>query len=249
MAPRLLSVLCVALIWAALSVFLRGIVPTPQATVLRAVEIVWEGMFVPNMVATLNRVIVGFGAALVLSIPIGIVMGTTSFGERFFDLLVVVGLTVPGLMWALIAIMLFGLSPASPVFAVAITVLPMLVVNIWQGVKTLDRDLIDMSTAYRVSPWAKLRHVILPHIAPHMLAATRYGVGLAWKVIVVVEMFGTSNGIGFQLQSAYQGYDMTGVLAWTLAFVLVMLLLEYGILAGLERRINRWRPRAMVWRR
>jgi NitT/TauT family transport system permease protein len=225
----------------------------PRAAAIAAVVVLWAivagGAFLFNMEQTLTRVALGFGAAFVVSVAIGVIMGTSRLGEKLLDFFVVVGVTVPGLIWAFVAIMLFGLSPLGPVFAVAIATAPMLAISIWQGVKSIDRDLIDMATAFRADPRSRLREVILPHLGTHLLAAARYGLGLAWKVVVVVEMFGASNGVGFQLQTAYEGFDMAGVLAWTISFVAVMMLIEYGILSVLEHRVTRWRPRAQVWRR
>ncbi len=88
---------------------------------------------------SLRRVFVGAVLAMFLSVGVGIYMGTVVMGERFFQPLVVLGLTIPGLMWALIAVMLFGINEWSPYFAVTVTIFPMLVINIWAGVKSLDK--------------------------------------------------------------------------------------------------------------
>jgi NitT/TauT family transport system permease protein len=247
--PRALAIAAVVLIWWAASLAFPKIIPSPDATALRTVQIVVGGTFLFNMGQTLGRVLLGFAGAFAAALVVGVVMGTSRLGEKLLDFFVIIGVTIPGLIWAFIAIMLFGLSPAGPVFAVAVGTAPMLAINIWQGVKSVDRDLIDMATVFRADARSKLREVVLPHLGPHLLAATRYGLGLAWKIVVVVEMFGASNGVGFQLQSAYEGYDMTSVLAWTLSFVAVMMIIEYGILSVVERRVTRWRPRAQVWRR
>ena len=177
------------------------------------------------------------------------VMGTVAMGERFFQPLVVLGLTIPGLMWALIAVMLFGINEFSPYFAVTVTIFPMLVINIWAGVKSLDKELIDMSHVFRFTKWMKISQVILPQLVPNIFAATRYGLGLAWKVVVVVEMFGTSNGVGYQVMKSYQVFNMEGVIAWTITFVIAMIVIEYGLINFAERRLTAWRPRVEVWRR
>jgi NitT/TauT family transport system permease protein len=150
------------------------------------------------MYQSLRRVFVGSVIAMFLSVGVGIYMGTVVMGERFFQPLVVLGLTIPGLMWALIAVMLFGINEFSPYFAVTVTIFPMLVINIWAGVKSVDKELIDMSHVFHFTRWMKITQVILPQLVPNIFAATRYGLGLAWKVVVVVEMFGTSNGVGYQ---------------------------------------------------
>ena len=197
---------------------------------------------------SLRRVLVGFSLAMFLSLLVGIVMGTSTAGERYFGPMVVIGLTVPGLIWALISVMIFGLSELTAYFAVTVTIFPMLVITIWGAVKSMDRDLIDMSTVLRLKPWTKVQAVILPQLVPSIFSATRYGLGLAWKIVVVVELFGASSGIGYQINRAYQLFSLELVLAWTALFVVVMLGIEHLIVNPLERRLTAWRPEVNVWR-
>jgi NitT/TauT family transport system permease protein len=201
------------------------------------------------MGATLRRVGVGFAIAMLIAIPLGIVMGTIKSLENFFEPPVILGLTMPGLVWAVMAIMFFGLNENSAYAAVAITIMPMLAISLWQGTKSIDKDLIDMSTAFHAGPWSKVIDVILPQLLSHILAAIRYGLGLAWKVVVVVEMFGFSNGVGYQVVRGFNVFSMKQVMAWAITFLIVMIFIEFGIIGWLESRVTRWRPKIEAWRR
>jgi NitT/TauT family transport system permease protein len=247
--PPLAAVSTVLLLWWALYLLFPRLLPSPLSTLDEAVRLLSDGTFFFHMLQSLRRVFVGAIVAMFFSVGIGIYMGTVLAGERFFQPLVVVGLTIPGLMWALIAVMLFGINEMAPYFAVAVTIFPMLVINIWAGVKALDKELMDMSHVFHFTPWMKISQVIIPQLIPNIFAATRYGLGLAWKVVVVVEMFGTSNGVGYQVMKAYQVFNMEGVIAWTLTFVVAMIVIEYGIINFAERRLTAWRPKLEVWRR
>ncbi len=247
--PPLFAVLSVVAVWWALYAIYPRLLPSPLSTVQEAIRLLSEGTFFFHMYQSLRRVFVGSVIAMLFSIGVGIYMGTVIMGERFFQPLVVLGLTIPGLMWALIAVMLFGINEFSPYFAVTVTIFPMLVINIWAGVKSLDKELMDMSHVFHFTKWMKISQVILPQLVPNIFAATRYGLGLAWKVVVVVEMFGTSNGVGYQVMKSYQVFNMEGVIAWTLTFVLAMIVIEYGIINFAERRLTAWRPKIDVWRR
>lgn len=249
LVPPILAVLSVIGVWWALYLVYPRLLPSPWDTYQEGVRLVSDGSFFFHMLQSLRRVFVGFVIAMLFSVAVGIYMGTVLVAERFFQPLVVLGLTIPGLMWSLIAVMLFGLNEFSPYFAVAVTIFPMLVINIWAGVKSLDKELIDMSHVFQFNPRLKIAQVILPQLVPNIFAATRYGLGLAWKVVVVVEMFGTSNGVGYQVMKSYQIFDMRGVLAWTLTFVLAMIIIEYGLINLLEQRLTAWRPKVDVWRR
>ena len=247
--PPLLAVLSVVALWWLLYWIYPRLLPSPASTVREAVRLVSDGTFFFHMYQSLRRVFVGSIVAMFFSIGVGIYMGTVVMGERFFQPLVVLGLTIPGLMWALIAVMLFGINEWSPYFAVTVTIFPMLVINIWAGVKALDKELIDMSRVFHFTPWMKISQVIIPQLVPNIFAAMRYGLGLAWKVVVVVEMFGTSNGVGYQVMKSYQVFNMEGVIAWTLTFVVAMIVIEYGAINFAERRLTAWRPKIDVWRR
>jgi NitT/TauT family transport system permease protein len=242
----LASVIC---IWWLLYLVYPRLLPNPLSTFREALRLISDGTFFFHTLQSLRRVFVGAAVAMVFSVAVGIYMGTVVAGERFFQPLVVLGLTIPGLMWALISVMLFGINEMASYFAVAVTIFPMLVINIWAGVKALDKELMDMSHVFHFTPWMKISAVIMPQLVPNIFAATRYGLGLAWKVVVVVEMFGTSNGVGYQVMKAYQVFNMEGVIAWTLTFVVAMIVIEYGVINFVEQRLTAWRPKLEVWRR
>jgi NitT/TauT family transport system permease protein len=247
---RASSILAMILVWWTLTfVFPPTLIPHPVDTLAEVAAIVSSGQFFSEMGATLRRVGVGFGLAMLVSIPLGILMGTVKSLESFFEPPVILGLTMPGLVWAVLAIMFFGLNETSAYAAVAISILPMLAISLWQGTKSIDKDLIDMSTAFHASPWSKVVDVILPQLISHILAAVRYGLGFAWKVVVVVEMFGFSNGVGYQVVRGFNVFSMKAVLAWAITFLIVMIVIEFGIIGWLESRVTRWRPQMQAWRR
>jgi NitT/TauT family transport system permease protein len=247
--PPFLALASVIGVWWLLYLLYPRLLPSPMSTVNEAVRLVTDGSFFFHMYQSLRRVFVGASVAMIFSVAVGIYMGTVRLGEHFFQPLVVLGLTIPGLMWALIAVMLFGINEFASYFAVAVTTFPMLVINIWAGVKSLDKELMDMSHVFHFTKSMKITQVILPQLVSNIFAATRYGLGLAWKVVVVVEMFGTSNGVGYQVMKSYQVFNMEGVIAWTLTFVVAMIVIEYGIINLAERRLTAWRPKIDVWRR
>lgn len=250
MTLRVGSIVVMVFVWWLLTWFFPpSLIPHPVETFKEVGAIVNTGQFLSEMGATLRRVGVGFTIAMLIAIPLGIFMGTVKWLENFFEPPVILGLTMPGLVWAVMSIMFFGLNETSAYAAVAITIMPMLAISLWQGTKSIDKDLIDMSTAFHASAWSKVVDVILPQLISHILAAIRYGLGLAWKVVVVVEMFGFSNGVGYQVVRGFNVFSMKQVLAWAITFLLVMIVIEFGFIGWLESRVTRWRPRIEAWRR
>lgn len=239
----LLSVLSIFVLWAALaSLFPPTLLPGPLVVARRLVELAARGDFWVHLAATVRRVVLGFGLAFVVSIGAGILMGSRRLVEGVLESWVLVGLTIPGLCWAVLAVMWFGITEMAPVFAIFVVVLPMLTLNMWQGTKSLDRDLIEMARVFRASRGAMLRDVVLPQLLPFLLAGARLGFALGWKVVVLSEMFGLTSGVGYMINRSFSSYSMDDVLAWTAGFTLVMFAFEYAVMLPLERRLVRWRP-------
>jgi NitT/TauT family transport system permease protein len=105
----------------------------------------------------------------------------------------------------------------------------------------VDKRLVDMSIAYGRSESQVFRHVTVPSVLPYIFAGVRLSFSLAWKVGTLTEVFGSSKGIGFQIRRNYQLFNMPGVIAWVLLFVVFMLLLERFVLVRLERKLFAWR--------
>ena len=78
------------------------------------------------------------------------------------------------------------------------------------------------------------------------MGGLRLGFSLAWKVVVLVEVFGLSTGIGYVLNSAFISQNVAAVLAWTIAFTVVVGVIEYGLFQTLERRLTRWKRKASI---
>lgn len=238
----LASLATLLLLWQAVAAFFPpSLLPGPVAVFRKVAQIIVSGKFFFHMAHTLARVGAGFVAAFLVSLALGIAMGANRTAERFFEPAILVGLTIPSLAWAVIALMWFGIKEVAPVFTIFIIILPIITVNMWQGTKALDQELIEMARAVRASRGMIIREVVIPQLVPYLLAATRFGLSLAWKVTVIAEMLGLSNGIGYMIHYAFGIFSMEEVLAWTLAFTLVMMALEYGLLNPLEARLTRWR--------
>ena len=241
--PRLAFVVVFLAGWHLIAVFFtQDLLPTPPAVLAESITILSSGEFIYHMQNTLRRVLVAFVAAWFVSVGLGVWMGLSERAEKFFDMGVIIGITIPGLATAIISVMLFGLRPLTAYFAVFLVVFPMITLNFWEGVKDIDMQLVEMGKVFDFGTARTIRHVVLPQLIPYMLSAGRLALGLAWKLVVVVEFLGFGNGIGYMLTTEYNNFNMAGVLAWTALFTVIMLLIEYGGFKLLERRYLAWRP-------
>ncbi len=194
-----------------------------------------------NLAITLGRVVAAFALSLVLGSGLGIAMGRSRRLDLWLDNAVTVLLNLPALVLIVLLYVWFGLNEVSAIVAVALNKLPNTVVTMREGARALDPALAEMAHSFRMSRWRTMRHVILPQLTPYFFAAARSGLALIWKIVLVVELLGRSNGVGFQIQIYFQLFDVTLILAYTLAFILVVQLIEWGAVQPLERRALRWR--------
>lgn len=203
---------------------------------LFATGVVWGELSV-----TVQRVLVAFAASFVAAIVLGVAMGRSRWFHSFFEPAIVAGLTVPGLAWAFLSVIWFGVSWRTSLAAVMLSTVPLLTLNVIQGTRAVDPDLVAMARVFGFSRWTRLRYVYVGALLPSLLGGARLALSLGWKVVVLVEVFGLSSGVGYQMNSSFARYDVAGVFAWTLAFTAVMFIVEYGVLAVVERRVTRWR--------
>ena len=149
--------------------------------------------------------------------------------------------TVPALVVIVLCYLWIGLNEVAAITAVALNKTAMVAVSIREGVQALDPKLRDMARVFRMSRGAQLRHVIIPQLWPYIASSIRNGLAIIWKIVLVVEFLGRSNGIGFQIHLYFQLFETGYVLAYALSFVAFMLLIEFTVLRALESRATRWR--------
>jgi NitT/TauT family transport system permease protein len=150
-------------------------------------------------------------------------------------------LNLPALVIAVLLYVWLGLTEAAAIGAVTLSKLPTVVVTLREGARTLDHDLSDMARSFHLGVWRTLRHITLPQLSPFLLVASRTGLALIWKIVLVVELLGRPDGIGYAIQVFFQLFDVRRLIAYALAFVAVVLAVEWGVLQPLERRLARWR--------
>ena len=237
-----LSLLVFLAVWQGLSVYLNSnTLPTPETVA----KVFWQacvtGQLPFNLGVTLLRLVISFAIAMSLGCAIGIVLGRNKKLDAFFDNWLVIFLNIPALVTIILCYVWFGLVESAAILAVVINKLPNVIVTIREGTRMLDQDLLDMARCFHFSKRKTLVHVIWPQLHPFVMGATRSGLALIWKIILVVELLGRSNGMGYQLHLFFQLFDVASILAYTIAFVSVIQLIELIILKPLDKKSQRWR--------
>jgi NitT/TauT family transport system permease protein len=241
---RLLSLAVLIAAWAITAALAQSrLLPGPLAVGAATLAEIRSGQLPFQMACTLGRVTAAFAIAMILGSIVGYAMGRSTRLDRFADSWLVVLINMPALVVIIFAYIWIGLNETAAILAVAINKLPNVIVVIREGTRALDPEIEEMANAFQFTGWKKIRHVVIPQLAPYLAASSRSGLSIVWKIVLVVELLGRPNGVGFVLGSAFSLFDMAKILSYAICFVVLMLVIEGLIVQPLERRANRWRRR------
>jgi NitT/TauT family transport system permease protein len=229
-------------VWSALAWYAGSrYFPAPMPVFERIAEGIASGDLPYHVGVTLARVAASFALAMIIGGAIGIALGRRAALDRFFDGWLILFLNMPALVTIILCYIWFGLNETAAVLAVAINKIPNAAVTLREGARAIDKDYHEMAAVFRFGPWKTFRHVTLPQLMPYIAAAARSGLALVWKIVLVVELLGRSSGVGFQLYTYFQLFDVAGILAYAIAFILVVQAIEILFLQPWEAAANRWR--------
>jgi NitT/TauT family transport system permease protein len=201
-----------------------------------------SGALFINLAATLGRVAASFALAMMLGTALGMFMGRNKTIDNLCDPWLIVLLNLPALVIIVLAYIWVGLNEVAAIGAVALNKLPNTAATVREGARAFDASLDEMARVFAMPLRTRIRHVFLPQLAPYLAAATRSGLSLVWKIVLVVELLGRPNGVGFEMGIAFQLFDVTRLLAYALPFVGLMLAIETFVVQPIERHVSRWRP-------
>ena len=171
----------------------------------------------------------------------GLYMGRNERANVVLDDWLVLGLNVPALVIIILCYVWFGLNEVAAILAVSLNKIPMVAVIMREGSRAIEQDYLDVAKFYKINKNKMFFRVILPQLYPYLLSSARSGLSLIWKIVLVVELLGRSNGVGFKLYGFFQFFDISGILAYTLAFVILIIFVEFILVRPFERKISIWK--------
>jgi NitT/TauT family transport system permease protein len=235
------------LLWQFVSLFfLSTFLPSPAALLARVAEIFSNLSAYLIVGKTLERVLAGVVLSMLVGGCAGLVMGVRRALGSFFDSWIMVLLTFPAIAWAFLSVLWFGISDLAAIFTIVLIVFPYVTMNVWEGTKAMDKELIDMATVFRANRRLLLRKVLIPQLMPYIFSSLRISFALAWKIALVSEAFGAERGVGKELMYWFQGIRADMMLAWGASFMLLMVLIDVMILGRWEKRVFSWRQTAVA---
>src|ERR1043166_8584303 len=241
-----LAAIVVAIWWLSSLSVPHYILPGP-ARVWQALQLITaNGDLWNNLAITFWRVAVGFAVGALVGLPLGIVLGANRRAGEFFEPVIPVLNTVSSAIWAIFAIIWFGISNATTIFVVFMTAMPLIITNVWQGTRAVNADFIELAQVLRMPDWKVMSKIYLPTILPYFFSGARLAFGFGWRVSLVAETIGSSSGVGYRLRQAADLIRTDQVFAWTLTLVIMMAVLEMGVLKPLENYLFRWKKDAQA---
>jgi NitT/TauT family transport system permease protein len=240
---RLISIAAFIALWwlAARLAASPQLLPPPHAVARFAWNAILSGEMPRNLGITLLRVVAAFVLSMVIGTVAGTVAGRWPRADALMDPWLVITLNLPVLVVIILAYIWIGLNELAAVLAVAIVKIPTVMVTVREGARALDPQLDDLAQVFRIGPLRRLHRIVLPQLSPYVAAAARSGLSITWKIVLIVELLGRPNGVGFVLNLYFQDFNVAGVLAYGFVFAAIMLLIEMLVLQRWERRVNAWR--------
>jgi len=243
--PALCGVLLLLLIWQIAALSSKGF-PGPYAT-LEAAKVLFADPFYNNgpndqgigwnVLASLQRVAVGFGLAALVGIPAGFLLGRFTFVARMFNPVIALLRPVSPLAWLPIGLLLFQRAEPASSWTIFICSIWPMIINTAEGVQRIPQDYLNVARVLQLSEWTILRRILFPAVLPAVLTGVRLSIGIAWLVIVAAEMLTGGLGIGFWIWNEWNNLNVENILIAILLIGVVGLLLEQGLML-LARRFS-----------
>ncbi|MGQ9367058.1 ABC transporter permease [Azospirillum sp. ST 5-10] len=219
------------------------IVPSPAVIAAATWDILTSEA--SHIAITALRLAVAVAFAMAFGVLLGVVMGTRPGVRPYLRALVIIDTGIPALSWMLLAIFWFRDPEVRIFFILSVILVPFYALNIYDGIRALPKDLVDMIESFRPDRWQVLRYLVLPHIVPYVLMTTKSVIGYAVRMAIFAELVASAVGIGSRMSFAQSTFRIDQIFAWTLLLVVFNLLLQAGVTA-LEKIILKWRPEATV---
>jgi NitT/TauT family transport system permease protein len=241
--PSLIVLAVVVALWWVTVVFTKSVIfPTPWQVVSGTLELAKDGTLWDHIGASLMRVGVGFGIAVLLAIPLGLWMGRVRGAFVTLNPLIQILRPISPIAWIPIAILWFGVGNASPIYLIFIASVFPMIVQTTSGVHTIERRYLRAAENFGVPRGKLFRQVVFPAALPDIIIGMRIGLGVAWLVVVAAEMIALRSGLGYMIidsRNAGNRYDL--VIAGMIIIGIIGLALD-GIMRLLESmKIVRWR--------
>ena len=219
------------------------LVPPPSVIFAEFAELWRAGELQRHILVTTGRVAAGFGVGVVAGTLIGAIAGYSPLIRRLIDPTMQALRAIPSIAWVPIFVLWFGIFETSKITLIAVGVFFPVYLGVMAAIMSVDRKLVEVGRAFRLSPAAMVRRILLPAVLPHYVIALRSGLGLGWMFVVAAELLGASEGLGYLLVDGQQLGKPAEIVAAIVAFAVIGKITDWFIVLA-SAPFLRWEDRA-----
>jgi NitT/TauT family transport system permease protein/sulfonate transport system permease protein len=184
------------------------------------------------------------GSAMVISFVVGFALCTAAYYIPSLRFAVTHRITpsfnaFPGIGWIMLGIVWFGISQQTVIFAISVTLLPFILINLWAGFRAIESEGLEMAHSFTRHSWRKFVHVIVPGLFPFMFAAIRIAFGVSWKIDLTAELFAGRAGLGYLFNRAQQVYDVALIIVVIVIIIAFVYVTDRWIFQPVQRYLDR----------
>ncbi|MFQ5683078.1 MAG: ABC transporter permease [Candidatus Binatia bacterium] len=240
-------ILLVLLLWQAVPLLVtlpKGMAlffTTPYQVTTALVNLFNNANMAHHFYVSATEFLIGLSLSIVVALPVGIIMGRFTTMNAMFDPFVTAFNATPRLVFLPLVLLWVGLGIWSKIVIVFLGALFPLLINTYEGVKNVDRVLVNVVRSFGAGEWQIMKMVVLPNSLPYIVAGLRLAIGRAVLGVVVGEFFGSSEGVGFIMAAAAGNYQVDVVFAGLILFMGISLAITMAV-KKVESRLSRWRP-------
>ncbi|WHH58687.1 ABC transporter permease [Petroclostridium sp. X23] len=226
----LVSGLIVLSVWKLLTVYFPPLVVPTISSVINSLLVIFTGAQLYQMImVTMVRLIIGLTIGVAAGFVVGVFMGHFKFFKGIAMPIIGLFQTIPPVSWVVLALVWFGFNGKPAIFIVVTSAMPIIAINVYEGIINIDSRLLQMAKLYRFSEWKRLHHIVLPSVASYFNSGFRVALGSSWKIAVMGEVFTTSDGIGGMIKLARLNVEPENIIAWSIVVVMLFYVSDYLI--------------------
>jgi NitT/TauT family transport system permease protein/sulfonate transport system permease protein len=239
-AAHLFTLAALGAWWAVARVLPPFVFPGPAEVAVT----LWQFVTTPRLLAHMLASFAHVGVAIAISFALGFALALLPTYVPVLDLAIHRRLSpflnaFSGVGWTLLAVMWFGVTPTTVVFSISAVLVPFALVNLSEGLASIDRETLEMAASFTRSSWRRFAAVILPALAPFMFATLRIMFGVAWKVTLTAELFGGNSGFGYLINLARQEFDTATIFVCIILIVVFVYATDRLVFAKLQARLSK----------
>jgi len=229
------------LLWFLASKDSKLLIPDPFEVIEETYKLFRSTEFYSSLFFTMKRMLIGFSLSVITSILISLLMEKYKLIKMFFETYVNATLLIPAIIFVYIIVIIFGVKEITPILIIILITAPELIIILSTSLENINKNYTQVAKVYKINKITQLFKIIFPQIIPNFFAALKIEFSVAWKMAIIAEAFALSNGIGYAIYYQFQLFSLRGVLSWTIAFMIIMTILQYGLISFIEKKLLKWK--------